>query len=172
MLPPLSRRIMDRTSDEFLLGKSSRQDAYDDPESPFISTFRAKPMSSAKGKRRTLKTICTVLGVVSLLSFGVVLLKPLSYLDIEEVPVYSTPLNSQSYVQGPPTQRFRGQLIRSRHSSRISHHWSQITFVTTQSTLHRGFLRDGVRHLQPTAMYATDCSYYLLANDVMTYVSQ
>lgn len=164
---------MDRRSDEFLLGESpTREAAYDDPESPFIPTFRVEPMASVKGRKRPLRTICIVLAAVSLLSFGVVLLKPLSYLDIdvEKAAVYPATFNSQSYVQGPPTQRFRGQSIRLRHSSRILQHWSQITFETTQNTLHRGFLQDGVRQPQPTAIRATDRSH-LLANDVMTYVS-
>ncbi|KAG1885499.1 hypothetical protein F4604DRAFT_1890272 [Suillus subluteus] len=113
MLPPLSKLVMDRTSsDEFLLGASSKQDPYDDPdsESPFISTFRARPMTPANSRRRTFRTLCTVLAAVSLLSFGFVLLKPLSYLDIEEAPMYSATFNSQLYVQGPPTQRFRDNL--------------------------------------------------------------
>jgi hypothetical protein len=118
MLPPLSRRVMDRRSDECLLGE--RQDTFDDPESPFIPTFRAQSMSSPKGRTQPLKTLCKVLAAVSLLSFAVVLLKPLVYLDIEEAPTYSAAFHSQSYVQGPPTQRFRGQLIRSRHFSPIS----------------------------------------------------
>ncbi|KAG1864729.1 hypothetical protein DFJ58DRAFT_772603 [Suillus subalutaceus] len=113
MLPPLSKLVMDRTSsDEFLLGASSKQDPYDDPdsESPFISTFRARPMTPANSRRRTFRTLCTVLAAVSLLSFGFVLLKPLSYLDIEEAPMYPATFNSQLYVQGPPTQRFRDNL--------------------------------------------------------------
>ncbi|KAG1838331.1 hypothetical protein C8R48DRAFT_666854 [Suillus tomentosus] len=104
---------MDRRSDEFLLAESpTREAAYDDPESPFIPTFRTKPMASVKGRKRPLRTICIVLAAVSLLSFGVVLLKPLSYLDIdfEKADVYPTTFNSQSYVQGPPTQRFRDNL--------------------------------------------------------------
>jgi hypothetical protein len=121
MLPPLSRRVMDRrSSDECLLGVNPRQDTYDDPESPFISTFRAKSMSSANGRNQHLKTLCKLLAAVSLLSFGVLLLKPLAYPDIEEAPAYSAAFHSQSYVQGPPTQRFRGHLIHSRYCSRIS----------------------------------------------------
>ncbi|KAG2156623.1 uncharacterized protein EDB93DRAFT_1247329 [Suillus bovinus] len=101
---------MDRRSDEFLLGESSRQEAYDDLESP--STFRTKPMASAKGSKQSLRTIVVVLVAISLLSFGVILLKPLDYLDVEEAPVsrYSATFDSQSYIQGPPTQRFRDNL--------------------------------------------------------------
>lgn len=102
---------MDRRSEECLLGEKPRQNAYDDPECPFPPTSRAISMASAKGTKRPLRTIYTVLAVVSLLSFGFVLFKPqLNYLDFEEAHVISATSNLQSYVQGPPTQRFRDNL--------------------------------------------------------------
>ncbi|KAG0699739.1 hypothetical protein DFH29DRAFT_854523 [Suillus ampliporus] len=99
---------MDRQSDEcLLLGESPRQD---DPDTPFIPMFRVKPLS-AKSRKPSLRTICAALAGVSLFSFAVLLLKPsVSYLDIQDTPAYPTILNSQSYVQGPPTQRFRDNL--------------------------------------------------------------
>jgi hypothetical protein len=86
-----------------------RQDAYDDPETPFIPTFRVKPQLT-KGRKPSLRTICIALAGISLLSFGFLLLKPLSYLDTQDVPSYSTTFNSQSFVQGSPTQHFRDNL--------------------------------------------------------------
>ncbi|KAG2140052.1 hypothetical protein DEU56DRAFT_291167 [Suillus clintonianus] len=100
---------MDRKSDECLLGESPRQDAYDDSEEPFIPS-RAKPLP-AKGRNPSLRTICAALAGISLLGFGVILFKPLSYLEIQDAPVYSAAFDSQLYVQGPPTQRFRDNLL-------------------------------------------------------------
>ncbi|KAG1754887.1 uncharacterized protein EDB91DRAFT_1276371 [Suillus paluster] len=99
---------MNRRPDEYLLAKNQRLDEYDDFESPFIPMFRAKP--SAKDSQRSLRTIFIFLAGVSLLGFGTLLFKPSSYLDIQDAPAYSGIVNSQSYVQGPPTQRFRDNL--------------------------------------------------------------
>ncbi|KAG1733023.1 uncharacterized protein EDB91DRAFT_650610 [Suillus paluster] len=80
--------------------------ASDDPEMPFIPMFHAK-LLSAKGRQPSLRMICAALAGVSLLSFGALLLEPLSYLDVQYAPAYSAVFNSRLYVQGPPTQRFR-----------------------------------------------------------------
>lgn len=48
---------------------------------------------------------------------------------------------------------------------------SQITYGTTRSTLHRGLMQDGVRQKGTAISCATDHDY-LLANNVMTYVSR
>lgn len=87
------------------------RDPYDDPETPFIPTLGAKPRPTTKGRKLSRRTICTALAGISLLGFGFFLLKPSSYLDTQDVPSYSAASNSPSYLQGPPTQRFRGQLI-------------------------------------------------------------
>ncbi|KAG2112418.1 hypothetical protein DEU56DRAFT_201808 [Suillus clintonianus] len=74
---------------------------------------RAKP-SPAKDRMVSLRTICAILAGVSMLSFGTLLLKlplRLSYrLYIQDLPAHPTVFNSQSYIQGPPTQSFRDNL--------------------------------------------------------------
>ncbi|KAG2128627.1 uncharacterized protein EDB93DRAFT_1256626 [Suillus bovinus] len=69
-------------------------------------------MFFSKGRKLSLKTICTALTAVSLFSFGNFLLKPSSSdrLDIHGTPTQSTIFDSRLYVQGPPTQRFRDNL--------------------------------------------------------------
>ncbi|KAG2339449.1 hypothetical protein BDR05DRAFT_968039 [Suillus weaverae] len=68
-------------------------------------------MFLAKGRKQSLRTICAALTGAFLLGFVTLLLKPSSYiLDIQDAPTHSTIFNSQLYVQGPPTQRFRDNL--------------------------------------------------------------
>jgi hypothetical protein len=160
---------MTKASDGYL--DSQRLASYDDVESPFIPMFRSKS-SRPKDRRQSVTTLCIVLAGVSLLSVAAVLFaKPLRYRNAEDAPAYTGILDSQSYVQGPPTQSFRGQWNQCRYPSATSQQLSQITFGMTRSTLHRGFLQDGVRQ-QYTAIDCTTDHSYLLANDVMTYVSQ
>ncbi|KAG2055538.1 hypothetical protein BDR06DRAFT_953820 [Suillus hirtellus] len=65
-------------------------------------------MFFTKGKKPSLRTICAALTGVFLFGLGNRLLKPSTYsLDIQSTP---TIFNSQLYVQGPPTQRFRDNL--------------------------------------------------------------
>ncbi|KAG1743338.1 uncharacterized protein EDB91DRAFT_1275488 [Suillus paluster] len=71
--------------------------------------FRAN-QSPANGRKSSLRTICVTLVGVSLLSFGALILQPLSHLDKQDAPTYSPTFSSPSYVQGPPTQRFRDNL--------------------------------------------------------------
>ncbi|KAG1905317.1 uncharacterized protein F5891DRAFT_1008767 [Suillus fuscotomentosus] len=85
-------------------------DPYDDPETPFIPTLGAKPPPTTRGRKLSRRTICTALAGISLLGFGFLLLKPSSHLDTQDVPSYSAASNSPSYLQGPPTQRFRDNL--------------------------------------------------------------
>jgi len=59
----------------------------------------------------SLRTICAALTGAFLLGFGTLLLNPSSYIPdvVQDAPPHPTIFNSQSYVQGPPTQSFRGQ---------------------------------------------------------------
>lgn len=101
--------------DGYLEG-SPRPNSYDDLESPFIPMFRTKSLQ-ANNRWRSVWTLCTVLAGVSLLSFGVLLFaKPSNYRNVQDAPEYASVLNSQSYVQGPPTQSFRGQFNQWRPS--------------------------------------------------------
>ncbi|KAG1802972.1 uncharacterized protein HD556DRAFT_1490165 [Suillus plorans] len=64
-----------------------------------------------KGKKPSLRTICAALTAVFLFALGNLLFKPSSYsLDIQSTPAQYNIFNSQLYVQGPPTQRFRDNL--------------------------------------------------------------
>lgn len=89
-----------------------KQDVDDDPETPFIPTLRAKLQLTklTKGRKPSPRTICASLAGIALLSFVFLLLKPMSYLDTQDAPPYSAGFNSQSIIQGPPTQRFRDNL--------------------------------------------------------------
>ncbi|KAG0702475.1 hypothetical protein DFH29DRAFT_989773 [Suillus ampliporus] len=115
--------------------------------------FPAKPLS-AKGRMRSLRTICVTLTGVFLFSFGALLLtgKPSSpsYLDIQDAPAYSAIVNLESYVQGPPTQRFRDNL---RNDTKYITSWTSAGWSTSTPANH----------------YCTTDYCYLLANDVMTY---
>jgi len=95
------------------------QDSGDDVESPFIPMFRTKS-SRIIDRRRSVCTLCIVLAGVSLLSFGAILFaKPLKYLNAEDPPAYPDILSSQLYLQGSPTQSFRGQLNHQRPPHRL-----------------------------------------------------
>ncbi|KAJ8588385.1 hypothetical protein M405DRAFT_740358 [Rhizopogon salebrosus TDB-379] len=99
---------MTKASDGYL--DSQRLASYDDVESPFIPMFRSKS-SRPKDRRQSVTTLCIVLAGVSLLSVAAVLFaKPLRYRNAEDAPAYTGILDSQSYVQGPPTQSFRDNL--------------------------------------------------------------
>jgi hypothetical protein len=66
-------------------------------------------MFCSKGRKPSLRTICAALTGVFLLSSATLLLNPSRYrLDVQSAPAHSTIFNSQLYVHGPPTQRFRG----------------------------------------------------------------
>ncbi|KIK35892.1 hypothetical protein CY34DRAFT_811817 [Suillus luteus UH-Slu-Lm8-n1] len=68
-------------------------------------------MFCSKGRKPSLSAICVALTAVFLLTFATLLLSPLGYrLDALGPPAHATIFDSQSYVQGPPTQRFRDNL--------------------------------------------------------------
>jgi hypothetical protein len=69
-------------------------------------------MFHAKGRMISLRTICAALTGAFLLGFGTLLLNPSSYIPdvVQDAPPHPTIFNSQSYVQGPPTQSFRDNL--------------------------------------------------------------
>ncbi|KAG2037002.1 hypothetical protein BDR03DRAFT_1092124 [Suillus americanus] len=77
-------------------------------------------MLHAKGRMLSLRTISAALTGAFLFGTVNLLLKPSSYtLDIQDPPTIFT-LDSQSYVQGPPTQRFRDNL---RNDTRYITSW-------------------------------------------------